>query len=149
MAKIIVLHATITGNTELIAETIADELVSLQHEVDMKSFDFDVIDINEVLAYDAILIGTYTWDDGQIPYTVEDFYDELGSADIQGKLFGVFGSADSYYEYYGGAIDMVANRAEELGADVLPNRLKIELAPDEDDLVRCKGFAHMVSEKFN
>lgn len=76
-------------------------------------------------------------------FTVEDFYDDLGDVDITGCIFGIFGFADSFYHTYGGAIDLIADHANNLGAEVLPKRLKIELSPD-DDIVLCRKFAEMV-----
>lgn len=144
MGKVLLLFASTTGNTELMADAIADQLLSHQHEVKIKSFDFDRIDVDEILDYDAVLVGTHTWDDGDLPYEVEDFYDDLGDVDITGKIFAVFGSADSYYDSYGAAVDLIADHAKNLGAEVLPNRLKVELEPDDDDIVSCQEFAEMV-----
>lgn len=144
MSKILLLYASTTGNTELITEAIAEQLIFHQHEVQIKSFDFDPIDVEEVLHYDAVLIGTHTWDDGELPYEVEDFYDDLEDINITGRIFGVFGSADSFYNTYGGAIDLIADHAQSLGAEVLPNRLKIELEPDNEDIILCQQFADIV-----
>lgn len=146
MAKIIISVASLTGNTEHIADIIADNLIQKNHTVDIKSFDYDPIHINEIEKYDAILIGTYTWDDGELPYEVEDFYEELEEVDITNKVFGVFGSADSFYETYGGAIDLVGDRAADLGAQVLPLRLKIDISPNKQDIERCGEFASMVEQ---
>lgn len=147
MNKIIILFASLTGNTELMTQIIADYLTDRQYKVDIKAFDFDVINIVELAEYDAILVGTYTWDDGSLPYEVEDFYDELEDIDIKNKVFGVFGSADSFYETYGGAIELVGDRAVNLGANVLPERLKVDIEPDKKDIERCKDFARMVSDE--
>lgn len=147
MGKILLIYASTTGNTELIADVIADALLERKHDVKIKSFDFDAIDVEEILAYDAVLIGTHTWDDGDLPYEVEDFYDDLGDVDITGSIFGVFGSADSFYDTYGGAVDLIADRAQSLGAEVLPERLKIELSPDDDDIVRCQQFVALLHER--
>ncbi|MGM8364544.1 flavodoxin [Virgibacillus sp. W0181] len=144
MGKILIIFASSTGNTELMAEAIADYLHSYHHEVDLKTFDFDVIDMEDIEHYDAILVGTYTWDDGELPYEVEDFYDDLEDANLAGKVFGVFGSADSFYDTYGGAIDLVADRAKKLHATVVPERLKVDLDPNEADIMRCQAFADMV-----
>lgn len=146
MAKIIILFASLTGNTELIADIIADSLIEKKYTVDIKSFDYDPISIEKVSEYDAILVGTHTWDDGTLPYEVEDFYDELEEIDIVDKVVGVFGSADSFYESYGAAIELVGDRATDLGANVLPLRLKIDLSPDEQDIERCRDFASLVAE---
>src|SRR5690625_6810849 len=77
MSKILVAYASMTGNTELMAEAITDHLLHLGHEAVMKSFDFDPVDVDDISEYDAVIIGTHTWDDGALPYEIEDFYDEL------------------------------------------------------------------------
>lgn len=144
MSKILVLFASMTGNTELMAEAIADHLIHLQHDVVIKTFDFDPIYVDELSEYDAVLIGTHTWDDGSLPYEVEDFYDDLADVDITGKTFGVFGSADSFYDSYGGAIDLIGDHVQQLGAELLPLRLKVDLEPDAKDIGYCKEFSEMV-----
>lgn len=146
MGKILVAYASTTGNTELMAEAIADHLNDHQHEVVIKSFDFDPIYVDEIAEYDAVLIGTHTWDDGSLPYEVEDFYDDLEDVDITGKIIGVFGSADSFYDNYGGAIDLIADRVQQLGAKLLPLRLKVDLEPDAKDIEHCQEFSSVVQK---
>lgn len=146
MAKILLVYASITGNTEFLAEVIGNELLHQEHDVVVKTFDFDPIYVDEIDDYDAIVVGTHTWDDGDLPYEVEDFYDDLEEVDITNKYFAVFGSADSFYETFGGAVDLIGDRAKSLGANVLPERLKIDLEPNQEDIERCKKFAWMVNE---
>src|SRR5688500_11895035 len=90
------------------------------------------VEREDLVEYDAVLIGSHAWDDGAMPYEVEDFYEEVEEVDISGRLFGVFGSGDSFYDIFGGAIDLVADRLENLGANVLPERLKADLEPDKE-----------------
>ncbi|PAV30968.1 flavodoxin [Virgibacillus profundi] len=142
MNKILMLYASTTGNTELMAEAMVAYLEDKNYEVVTKTFDFDPIDVGELLDYDAILVGTHTWDDGDLPYEVEDFYEELEDVDITGKLFGVFGSCDSFYDTYGGAVDLVGDRLKNLGAVLVPERLKVDLDPDAEDIVRCEAFVN-------
>src|SRR5690625_1958001 len=87
MGKILVLYASTTGNTEIMADVIADTFEADGYEVNIKTFDFDWIEVEELSDYDAILIGTHTWDDGSLPYEVEDFYDELEETDITNQPF--------------------------------------------------------------
>ncbi|MFC4022268.1 hypothetical protein ACFOUV_00390 [Oceanobacillus longus] len=47
--------------------------------------------------------------------SVEDFYDNLHVLDLNGKVCGVFGSADSYYEQYGTAVEMIDEQKRNLG----------------------------------
>ncbi len=144
MGKILVAYASTTGNTELMAEAITDHLIYLGHEAVMKSFDFDPVYVDDLSKYDAVIVGTHTWDDGSLPYEIEDFYDEIEDVTITGKIFAVFGSADSFYDDYGGAIDLVGDRLQQLGAALLPWRLKVDLEPDQKDILHCKEFTEMI-----
>lgn len=146
MGKILMVYASLSGNTEIVTDIIEGNLQQLGHEVVVKSFDFDVIEMDELADYDAVLVGTYTWDDGELPYEAEDFYIELEHADIEGKIFGAYGSADSFYDTFGLAIDLMADRARNLGADVLDERLKIDLMPEADDEERCANYAKKISQ---
>src|SRR5699024_5262725 len=97
--------------------------------------------------YDAVLIGTYTWDDGELPYEVEDFYIEMEDIDITGHIIGVYGSADSFYDTYGGAIELASDHAKHLGATLVDEPLNIDLEPNREDEARLAAFARLVSEK--
>lgn len=145
MGKILMLYASTTGNTELMAEAMVAYMENKHHyQVVTKTFDFDPIDVEELLAYDAILIGTHTWDDGELPYEVEDFYEELDDVEITGRIFGVFGSADSFYDTYGGAVDLLGDHLKNLGAKLVPQRLKVDLEPDREDIQRCEAFVDVM-----
>src|SRR5699024_5045491 len=112
-----------------------------------KTFDFDWVEPEELLEYDAVLIGTHTWDDGAMPYEVEDFYEEVEEVDISGRLFGVFGSGDSFYDIFGGAIDLVADRLENLVANVHTESLIADLETDNEEIERCSCFTKELCDK--
>lgn len=143
MANVLILYVSSTGNTEIMAETIAGYLEYKEHDVHIKAFDFDPIDVKELEKYDLILIGTHSSDDGQIPFEAEDFYDELDEANLKGRLFGVFGSGDTVYDEFCLSIDLMGDKLEHLGAILIPERLKVDLTPDDDDIQRCEQFAEM------
>ncbi|MFZ3578415.1 flavodoxin [Virgibacillus sp. DJP39] len=146
MGQLLILYASGTGNTELLAEAMVAHLKANNCQVRMKTFDLDSIDVDEIFEYDAVLIGTYTWDDGELPYEVEDFYDDLEDVDVTGKVFGVFGSADSFYDTYGGAVDLIADRLEKSGGRLVTERLKVDLEPEEEDILRCEQFVDEILE---
>lgn len=141
MAKILLLDASMTGSTEIMADAVGDVVKAGDHELTRKSFDFDEIDVQELKEYDGVLIGTYSWDD-YLPYEVEDFHDDLDQVDVSGTLFGLFGSCDSFYEFYGVALDALAEQIPEAGGSVFEKKLKIELEPDENDIKDCQQFAN-------
>lgn len=145
MGKILMMYASQTGNTEQITDIIAHYFQALNHEVTIKSFDFDVIDVDILENYDALLVGTYTWDDGELPYEVEDFYIDIENKDMSGIIAATYGSADSFYDTFGGAIDLVHEHLLVLGAKMIDESLKIDLEPSKKDEVRCKDLATNVS----
>lgn len=138
MAKVLVVYASLTGSTEMMAEAMVDHIKE-DHDVTVKTFDFDPIPAKEMTNYDGILIGSYSWDD-DIPFEVDGFHDDMDEVDLTGKLVGVFGSCDSYYDIYGPALDTMATKAQKQGGTVFEERLKIELEPDEADTENCQRF---------
>lgn len=147
MANVLMVYASQTGNTEMLTDIIEKNLQQLGHHVEVKSFDFDLIDMDTLSDYDAVLVGTYTWDDGELPYDVEDFYIDLEGADLTGQVFGVYGSADSFYDTYGLAIELIGDRLQNLGATMIPERLIIDLTPNKKDEERCMKFAELITDK--
>lgn len=146
MGKVLVVFASQTGNTEMITDILEEDLQQLGHEVIVKTFDFDVINVDTLSNYDALLVGTYTWDDGEFPYEVEDFYIDLEDVDLTGLVCGVYGSADSLYDTYGLAIDLMADRLQNLGATMAVSPLKIDLAPNKTDEEKCKEFSIAITK---
>lgn len=125
----------------MMAKAIVYYIQKQKHHVVYKSFEFDVIEVEELLDYDLVLIGTHSADDGQIPYEAEDFYDELSEVDLEGRLMGVFGSGESFYDVFCESIEIMGDQLEHLGAKLVPERLKVELEPDNEDIIRCEVFA--------
>lgn len=146
MGKVLMIYASMSGNTEIITDLIADNLKAAGHDVVIKSFDFDAIDMETLPDYDAVLVGTYTWDDGELPYEVEDFYVDLETVDISETIFGVYGSADSFYDTFGLAIDLVADRIKNQGGNILPERLKIDLSPRNSDMPLIERFSEKITK---
>jgi len=144
MGKVLMIYTSQTGNTEMLTDMIAHELQQLSLEVEMKTFDLDLIDIEQLSNYDAVLIGTYTWDDGELPYESEDFYVDLEGANLNGQVFGVYGSGDTCYDTFGLAIDLMGDRLKNLGATMVPERLKVDLSPNKEDVKRSVSYAKLV-----
>lgn len=138
------LYTSLTGNTEVMAEAVLNQLEQYNNQVVTKSFAEDALQTEELLDYDAILIGVYTWVDGDVPFEMEEFYDELEELDLTGKVCGVFGSADSDYEQYGTAAEMLYDLLEEQGSTMIKDKIIVDLEPDDSELDRCKKMADTV-----
>lgn len=135
-----VIYASMTGNTEEIAEIITDELNKLGADTEMMLSDEATPE--DFLDADICVVATYTYDDGDIPSDIIDFYDDLADVNLDGKVFGVAGSGDTLYEYYCKAADDFDARFIEVGATRGSDVVKIELAPDSDeDIQKLEVFA--------
>ncbi|MBS2771690.1 flavodoxin [Anoxybacillus rupiensis] len=145
MMKVIMVYTSMTGNTEEIANAILEGIQEEGIEVEVK----EVLDASadELEAYDGILLGAYTWGDGELPDDFLDFYDEMDSIHLSGKKAAVFGSCDSGYEKYGAAVDILVEKLQELGAAVVLEGLKIELAPTSEERESCKQFGKQFVQK--
>ncbi|TBL72382.1 flavodoxin [Paenibacillus thalictri] len=144
MKKIIIVYASMTGNTEEMAEEIAAGIRAAGIEPDLKSvLDASAVDL---LKYDGILLGAYTWGDGDLPDEFLDFHEEMDDVDLDGRTAAAFGSADSSYRLFGAAVDQLVEKLQERGAYVALEGMKVELFPSEEDKEECRGFGRRFAE---
>ena len=144
MQACLMVYASMTGNTEELAELIAEGIRKAGGSVEIK--DILEADLTELHNYDGILLGAYTWGDGELPDEFLDFYDEMDQINIAGKKAAAFGSCDSCYEQRGGAVDLLIAKLKELGADVVQDGLKIDLAPNDSEKQQCIKFGQSFME---
>lgn len=143
MTKVIIVYASLTGNTEEMSEIIesgvkeADIEVVRQDAYDAKAAD--------LLKYDGIIIGAYTWGDGELPDEFLDFYEELEELDLSGKKAAVFGSGDTSYPHYCGAVDIIENKLRELGADIVHESLKFEYNASNEELQQGRKIGYEIA----
>lgn len=144
MAKVILIYASMSGNTEAMADLIEEGLQSTGVEVVKK----EVMDtrVDELHEYDGIILGAYTWGDGELPDEFLDFYDDMEDVDFTGKSLAVFGSGDTAYAEFCGAVDLLEQRVQESGGTLVVKGLKIELAPVGSDTDLCKSFGEQFAQ---
>lgn len=136
----LLIYASMTGNTEEMAEAVAEGVKGTDEELTMK----EVMDAyaSEMADYDGILLGAYTWGDGELPDEFLDFFDEMDDVDLTGKKAAVFGSCDSSYAQYGAAVDILIEKLRQRGCEVVLDGLKVELTPKADEKELCRQFGN-------
>jgi len=97
MAKAIVIYYSRTGNTKKMAESVLEGLQKENVEAALK--DAASVDVDELLKYDAILIGSPTYY-GSMAAEVKKLLDD--SVKFHGKLTGKVGAAFSSSANTGG-----------------------------------------------
>lgn len=95
MGKVLLVYASMSGNTEAMADLIEKGLLEGGAEVDRhEAMDVDAALFND---YQHMIFGAYTWGDGELPDEFLDIYDDMEGMDFTGKTFAVFGSGDTSY----------------------------------------------------
>lgn len=144
-ADCLIVYASMTGNTEELAYLIGKGIKLEGISVEIK--DILEVDTNDLQDYDGILLGAYTWGDGDLPDEFLDFYEEMEHVTLAGKIAAAFGSCDSTYEHMGGAVDILNERLMEMGAEVPVDGLKIELSPNDREKELCIQFGQIFADK--
>lgn len=91
MKKTGIFYGSTTGTTESVARLIADKLGIAPADV----HEVSKVDTALVESYDALILGTSTWGDGELQ---DDWYSSLQvlqGADLSGKIVALFGCGDS------------------------------------------------------
>lgn len=150
MKRILILYASATGNTEEIAYLLQEAINQKGIEATMKNLQLDELDALQLIDYDGILFGTYTYDDGNLPFETEVFSDQLAAIDLRGKVVGIFGSGDTAYYLFCQAVDVMKEKFEETGALVIEHTVKIDLDPSEkEDIASTRKLAEAFQKKLS
>ncbi|NDV70355.1 flavodoxin FldA [Dysgonomonas sp. 25] len=116
MANIGIYYGSTTGNTQEVAEEIADKLgvaKSDLHDVSKGETDFS--------NYDVLLFGSSTLGLGDLQDDWEDYIDRLKNADVSGKKVALFGCGDSssYSDTFCDAMGKIYHALEGKGCQLI------------------------------
>jgi flavodoxin I len=107
MTKIGIFFGTDSGTTRLMAKKMAKKLGD---EVCDKPLNVNRISVEDMLKYDALILGTPTYGDGTVPSAEtgvkdgswQEFFPQLMKADLSGKRIALYGlgNQDKYPERF-------------------------------------------------
>ncbi|MBC6418189.1 MAG: flavodoxin FldA [Prochloron sp. SP5CPC1] len=120
MSKIGLFYGSTTGKTESAAEMIQAEfggesVVTLHEISEIQDSDFD--------QYQNIIIGSPTWDIGQLQADWDGYFEDLDNVDFSGKKVAYFGTGDvvGYGENFQDAMGTLEEKISELGGQTVGN----------------------------
>ena len=145
MTKVKIVYASITGNDEDIAYVLTEKFEDLGMDVDMS--EVSQTDASDFEDADICVIASYTYDQGIVPEEAMDFYDDMQDLDLNGKIYGVCGSGDRFYEDFCRAVDEFSTIFEQVGATKGSDSVKVELDPEQDDIKHLDKFAEELVAK--
>lgn len=140
--NILLTYTSMTGRNEKIAKFLANYLenkeakVTIQEMVDADAF--------EILKYDALIVDTYTYNDGEVPEEAQDFYDDLKDIDLERTKLAVLGSSSKDHIHFGRAVDYFTMMLNSSNGEQVADSVKINQDPDEDDFGRIKRLGDYV-----
>ncbi|WP_369689375.1 flavodoxin domain-containing protein [Bacillus sp. AFS037270] len=143
--KIAIVYSSVTGNTKELAEVIYRNF--LGHSVDVMMYRVEDFSPAYLRIYDAIAIGTYTWGDGEIPKEMWKLYQALEELNNKDLVTAVFGTGDSFYPNYCGAVNLFRDML--YVHTNLAATLKVELLPQIQDFQRSQNFVDSIIKRLN
>ncbi|HEO8358208.1 TPA: flavodoxin [Streptococcus agalactiae] len=145
LAKIV--YASMTGNTEEIADIVADKLRDLGLDVEVE--ECTMVDAADFEDADIAIVATYTYGDGDLPDEIVDFYEDLAEVDLSGKVYGVVGSGDTFYDYFCKSVDEFEAQFALTGSQKGADCVKVDLAAEDEDIENLEAFAEEIASKLN
>jgi len=124
MPKALVVYGSTTGNTEMLASYIADTMK--EQGIDVRIGNVTDIDVEDLLNYELILLGSSTWGDGELQDDFTAFYDDMEGMSLRGKRGAAFGPGDSSYEHFCAAVDLLEKKLKTCGAEIVAPALKVD-----------------------
>lgn len=126
MAKVGIFFGTDTGNTRKIAKTIAKQL---GEGIADKPVNIKNASVEDLLAYDVLILGSPTYGEGELPGLTsgtsteswEEFLPLLTGADFSGKTIALYGLGDQagYPGHFVDAMGMLYDAFADCGASFI------------------------------
>jgi len=140
MPKALIIFASLTGNTQEMADFLGKKLRALKVETEV--VECMQTEPEEFKDFDICIIATYTYGtDGDLPDEMLDFYEDLEDVDLSGKVYGVLGSGQYFYEHFCRAVDYFDEQFQKTNATRGADSLKVELNISEAEKVKLETFA--------
>ncbi|RFU67521.1 flavodoxin [Peribacillus saganii] len=141
--KAAIVYTSITGNTRELAENLYQ--IFLERSVETAIFRIEEFPISLLTQYQAIAIGTYTWGNGEIPKEMLQLYKEVQSLNRKDITTAVFGTGDSFFPNFCGAVDLFRDML--YVHTNLAVTLKVELLPQTQDAPRSQKFVDLMLKR--
>ena len=141
--KIAMVYSSRTGNTEELVNKLYK--LFLSQFVKFELYTVEQFPLYRLAEYDVVVIGTYTWGDGEIPPEMILLYEAFENQNVKHILTGVVGTGDRFYPHFCGAVDEFRDMLY-VQTD-LAVTLKVELSPQQSDKERCTKFVELILER--
>ena len=144
--RITILYDSMSNNTRMMADAIAQGIHEVDSQVAVKVFNVSRHDKNEILANvfrsKAVLVGSSTMNNVMMP-KIAGMLEEITGLRFKNKKAGAFGS----YGWNGGAVDRIHARLTDAGFETVEG-LKAKWKPDCKAIAECRAHGRKVARKW-
>lgn len=142
MQKILILYYSRTGNTQKMAEAVAEGAKAFQGvEVELKYYATP----EELEDFDAVIVGVPTYHH-DMTVDIKKLFEEAAvkNVNLKAKTGAAFGS----YGWSGEAPKLVLEiMKNKFGTDIIESPLLIRYTPDQTGLEKCRKFGREIAER--
>ncbi|MDZ7706602.1 MAG: flavodoxin domain-containing protein [Trueperaceae bacterium] len=145
--SVVVAYGSTFGTTEETARQIADALAARTGRRPTLA-DVAWTGMAEIVRHDVLILGSSTWDEGELQPAWDVALSALSASDLRGRRVAVFGCGDraGYPDTFGDALGILLRHARGAGAESIgafpmdrlgydPGTFEAEEVRDGDDLV--------------
>ncbi|MEM7802620.1 MAG: flavodoxin [Chloroflexota bacterium] len=122
MQKVGLFYGSNTGNTEMDSDVIKNMFEFLYPgKVQVDVYNIGTTDIKKIEEYKFIIIGSPTWNIGELQDDWALKFDSLSTLNMQGRLVAMYGVGDQfgYPDNFCDAIGLIGSKMEERGAELV------------------------------
>ena len=141
MSKILVLYYSQSGNTEKMANAVAEGAKNVEHSDVTLSYH---IAADELAGFDAIILGAPTYHH-EIPIDMKKLFETAASKGInlKGKTAATFGSFGWSGEAPKLLLEIMKNKFE---MKVVTPPLLVKYVPDKQAFIKCQSLGKTIAE---
>ena len=145
MSKVAVVYWSGTGNTEQMAEAIAEELSAqgvkniVMHNVTKSHPSYIIADI---FRYKGLIIGSPTYSNQIFP-EVEALLSKILLREVKGRYLGYFGS----FTWAGAAVKRLAEFAEKSKFELVGDPVEMKQAMKDLTYTQCENLARAMADR--
>jgi flavorubredoxin len=142
---VVIVFASMYGNTEKMADYIARELVNYGIEK-VRIFDVSKTHpsyiINEIFKYRGVILGSSTYNGGLFP-AMETLVNELDHMGIKNHLLSVFGS----HAWAGAGVKNLLKFGESIKWELVGETCDSKCSPQSEEYCKCKNIAKDMAKR--
>ncbi len=143
MSKVLISYATMSGNTQKVADYIAQELPKSMPEIETKLVDMMELTEEQFVEYDLVILGSSTWTDGDYNPIALEFFSQIQgtNTDFSKFRFAIFGLGESYYPEFCTVVDKMAQVLKSKNGVIIGELLKLDGYVDDNMLSNAGEWA--------